>query len=216
MVPLATGATNGILVSGAGAVVVVENCNISSMPQAAIRLNSSARMHVLATVMRGNGFGAWISGGTATIARSTIVESAQYGVLVSGGGGTTIQVDITASVLDGNLYGVHAASNIDASVVKVSVHGSQLARNSIGISAATSIGSTSMAASGNNISNNSNAGVYVNGTASRMWLAGNLVTGNGIYGLRQEGGGTLESAGNNNVRQNPFNTVGTIMKVAGE
>ena len=201
-----------------GASLTVENCLIANL-LTGIYVVGVASVRVTDTTIRDNNYyGLFLRDGSrATVTRTNISGNGSIGVDVYGvGSGTTTTADIADSTIDGNSDGVSAESQGSTAVVKVSVHDSRVIRNRFsGVRAQSVAGaSVTLSASNNIISNNVSGILAISG--SKVWASSNTVSGND-YGLDNGGPnsqGLFESAGNNAVRNNTYDTYGTITLVA--
>jgi hypothetical protein len=98
---------------------------------------------------------------------------------------------INDSTISGNFLGVDTQAPIATGTAQASVINSAIVNNGYGVAAEVGTGT------------------------SRITIGSSLVTGNATSGLFQTGTATLESLGNNIVRQNGANTTGTITVVSG-
>jgi hypothetical protein len=222
IVPLpGAGGTDGISMTS-GTSLTVQDCILENLPGSAIVVSGAAVVRIMDTTMRDNGVSGLIlqDGARASIARVTISgNTAASGLLVLGAAaGTTTTADISGSTVDGNLLGIFAFSTNATAGLKVSVRDSGIYRNGSQALAARSDagGSVSLSMSGSTVSNNGE-GIRVIGGASKVWANANTVSNNGI-GLINElaNPGVLESAGNNALRNNGTDKVGTVAVIATE
>ena len=217
IVPLPGGGGLYGIVLRAGAGLTVENCLIANLPGMGILVSGATSVRITDTTIRDNGlYGVSLQNGArATITRSTISGNSSYGVFVNAyTPGTTTTADIADSTMDGNLNGVFAWSTNSTALIKVSVHDSRVVRNAnYGLYAQSSGAAVTLSASNNIISNNA-YGISPAGAGSKVWASGNTISGN-LVGIDNVGG-LFESAGNNAVRNNGYDTypVITIVVVA--
>jgi hypothetical protein len=185
------GADRGISMT-AGASLTIENCVISNFLNYGVYVSTPAPVRILNTNVSGGVDGVFVQGGAILdIARSTFRDADQAGVHVNGDiAATTTNGTIVDSVSTGNAVGYFASSG--------------------------STGIARMAVSRSAAANNYGFGVFVltsSATTALATVSGSTVTNN-LDGLRNDGG-TLESRGDNTVRQNVNNTAGTITTVPG-
>ena len=225
------GGTGGISMT-AGAGLTVENCLIANLPQYGIYVDTAASVQITDTTIRDNGSASFPSfssfgglslknGARATVKRATISGNVGGGVSVSGTGfNTTTSADIADSTVAGNGanaggYGVAASSDSASSVVIVSIHNSRIVQNKYdGVSASSSDGGTvTLSVSNNMISNNGTGITAASGaifaSICKVWASGNTVSDNST-GFLTFFDASIESAGNNAVRNNGTDTAGTI------
>ncbi len=214
---LGGGGQNGIYMT-AGAGLTLENCLIANLPGHGIYVNAGASVRVTDTTIRDNAFAGLYLGNRSrsTVTRATISGNTQYGVYVDGNApSTTTTADIADSTIDANGLGVFMDSSSNA-MLKVSVHDSRIVRNAndgvrVGASGAASGDAGTLSASNNIVANNGYGGIAVALPGNKVWASGNTVSDNyiGLY----NNGGLFESAGNNAVRNNTYDTYGAITVV---
>ncbi len=201
----------------AGTMLTVENCLFANLPQMGIYAENGVVVRVTDSIFRDNGGdGVALKNGVhATITGSGFSGNGGSGVALLGSTpGLTTSADITDSTMDGNFYGLRAASTDATSLVNVSVRDSRAVRNTFnGMIAESSGAAVTITASNNIIASNNGAGIEAFAAGSKVWASGNTVAGNNGTGLRNSGG-LFESAGNNAVRNNAQDTFGTITPVA--
>jgi Right handed beta helix region len=190
-----TGGQKGVFMTD-GASLSIENCVISNFSSQGVDVQAQATVRIVDSIIRdiGNNGVYLYNGATATISGSKILGNSGVGVILYGGiAGTTTTAAISDTVLSGNFIGVDTFSPTAGSIVQASVTRSEITNGSYGAFSAGGDGT------------------------QIMTLSDNLVTGNSYAGLYQiTGAGTtiLESLGNNTVRQNVNNTIGTITTVS--
>jgi hypothetical protein len=209
------GGNNGINMT-AGNSLTVENCVISNLTQRGIFVDGVVDVNITDSIIRRNAAqGISLQNGvTATITRAVVSGNGSNGIFVFGNlASTTTTADIADSTMDGNSNGVFAQLINAAAFINVSVRDSRAVRNgNYGLAAQTSFSSaTSLAASNNIVSNNSN-GIGAFNAGTTVIASGNTVTNNATNGLVNSGA-VFESAGNNTVRSNGAN-VGIITVIA--
>jgi hypothetical protein len=193
VVPLpGSSATNGIYINGPDS-FSIEGCVIAGHPQLGILHSGPGVLRVFDSIIRDNGYsGIEIHMAPAEIAHSTISGNAGNGVvLYAYSASITGSASISDSVLSWNgLSGLAVNSiSVPLSGVRASVFRSTLSYNEAGISVWNEVG-TALAS-----------------------VSSSTITGN-IVGLMNNGtGATLESLGDNLVRQNQIQTIGTITPV---
>jgi len=156
-------------------------------------------------------------GARATVTRCVVSTIGNNAINARGDtAGTTTTVSVSGSTLEGGLAGAVAYSGNATATVKLAVSGSQVDRNDYGLYAVSGAGgAVTLTAAGNVVTNSVFEALFVSGTGAKGWATGNTMTDNGT-GLSVAGGGVLESAGDNAVRNNTANKVGTISVVARE
>jgi hypothetical protein len=187
------GGSNGVVMTN-GARLSIENCVISNFTNAGVTVATQATVRIIDSLIRDNGvYGIFLqNGATATISGTKLLGNANRNVLLIGDPtGTITTAAISDSVLSGSPgVGIHAYAQTAGATVRASVTRSTLSNNGTGASASGPAGT----------------GVFT--------ISNSMVTGN-VNGLFQNGANaTLESLGNNSVRQNDFNSQGTITTVS--
>ena len=179
------GAVNGVSMTN-GTSLTIENCVISNFSAAGVVVNTAAAVRVSDTTVRGNVNGILLQGGALLdVSRTSFKGNSNIGVTVQGNVGGLTSATVSDSTATGN---------------------------GTGFSAVSAGGPTQLAVSRSTASYNTTAGVAAGGTAV-VTIGSSIVSGNGA-GLSNSGA-TLESQGENTVRQNGSNTSGTITTFAG-
>ncbi len=209
------GGNDGINMT-AGNRLSVENCVISNLGGSGINVNGATTVRISNTTVRGNAFQGieLFNGAHGTITQAT-VSSNGGGILTQGSFANTVTTtDIADSTISQNIgIGVSTVSQNAAAVVRVSVRNSHAIRNSTGLAAVSTTGTTaSLSASGNIVSDNF-FGIAATGANARVWASDNLVTNNLSIGFFNQGG-IFKSARDNVLRNNEVNTNGSIIPVA--
>jgi hypothetical protein len=187
------GIGSGVAVfSGTGIKLSIENCVISNFTFG-VSVTTDATVRIVDSLIRDGGTGVHLEhGATAAISGSKIVGNYPfYGVYVYGTtAGTTTTAAISDTILTNNGTGVFAVSTDATAVARASVTRSTLSNNDDG------------------------ADVDANTGTAVLTISNSMVTGN-VNGLSQgHAGSTLESLGNNTVRQNGTDSSGTITTVS--
>ena len=184
----------GVLSGASGVKLTVENTTISNFSGFGISVggNGGGETRIFNTRVQDNATNIEVCcGGTAEIANSQFLGG-NYGIVALGSTGGVTTVSVTDTVVSGSGVGVYATAGLT---------------NTARLSAIRST-----------VSNNIVAGFFVGAsdTANALITVSDCkVVGNG-EGLSNNGGGTssvLETLGNNTVRQNDNNTIGTITGV---
>ena len=188
------GASDGVVMTN-GNRLSIENCIISNFSTDGVRVGAAATVRIVDSIIKDNGNnGVYLSNGaTATISGVKVLGSGYMGIYVSGTvASTTTTADISNSLASGTVYvGIYAYAPTAGAIARASVTRSTSSNNGYGIGADL-------------------------GSGTQIITAGdNLVTGNSVAGLYQNGTATFESLGNNIVRQNGANTQGAITGVSG-
>jgi hypothetical protein len=189
-----TGAPIGVAANGSK--VSIENCLIANFVSAGVSVIGSATLQIFDSIIRGSGYGVVLQDGpTATISGTKVLANGNTGVSVTSfAAGATTTAAISDSVVSGNHNGVFADAQGVGATTRVSVARSTVSNNIFGIITGNGAGTQSAIVSNNLVTGNSGAG---------------------LYQLSATGTSTLESLGNNTVRQNGTDTAGTITAVSG-
>jgi hypothetical protein len=183
------GGVNGISMTN-GTSLTIEKCVISNFSSAGVVANANASVRISDSTIRGNFDGILARGGALLdVSRSSLKGNSHMGVLVQG--------DVASVVTGGTVSDTVATGN------------------GTGFASLSSGGIAQLALSRSTASFNTTAGALaqVSGGTALLTLGRTVVTGNGI-GLDNVGA-TIESRGNNMVRQNSTNTSGTITAFSG-
>ena len=185
------GATNGVLMTN-GNRLSVENCVISNFSIGnAISVNGVATVRVVDSLIRENYEGVYLqNGANGTISGTKLLGHGAHGVFALGTtAATTTTVAVSDSLISGNGIAVEVGAQT-GTTARATVTNSTLVNNVYGFAV------------------DGNPGTQI-GTISNSVVTGNQ------FGL-DNFGGTLESLGNNNVRQNTMSDLsGTITVVPG-
>jgi Periplasmic copper-binding protein (NosD) len=185
-------ANNGIVMTN-GSRLSIENCVISNFSTGTgVWITTPATVRIVDSLIRDNYNGVYIDLGAVAVISNSKMLGNNNGVFVDGTTGVTTTVAISDStVANGGNVGIWGTSSGAAGLGRVSV-----------------IRST--------VSNNGNIGILADtsGGAAVVTVSENLVTGNST-GLSQGSAATLETLGNNTVRQNGADTAGTLTSVSG-
>jgi hypothetical protein len=211
------GGTNGVRMDS-GAALTIEDCLIAGLAGSGVIITSGGSLRVADSTIRDNGSSGvevW-SGSRGAVIHSTVSGNTGMGagaVGIQGFGVSTL--DVIDTTLDGNSYGIMAWATGTGHTSKVSVRDSRIVRSgNYGLFVQNDSVAASLTASKNLIADN-NVGIGVFNAGARVWASGNVVAHN-ENGLDNGTfpGGTIESAGNNSVRNNRLNdVVGTITVV---
>jgi hypothetical protein len=210
-----------ILLNGAG--VSLDGCLVANMPSpaAGVQVNTDAYLWITDSTIRGNGGpGVFVQNGAhATVTRTMITGNGGQGIFAYATvAGTGTSVDIADSTLNENGNG-GMNGFVDLGVtadIAMSIKDSRIVRNNsngLGTNSGTGAGSSLLSASNNIISNNNGAGIVVY-NLGRAWASGITISTN-VIGLWNTTG-TLETAGNNSIRNNDTHITGTVTKIAQE
>jgi hypothetical protein len=187
------GGTTGVSMTN-GTSLTIENCVISNFSGNGVFISAPASVRISDTTSRGNGAnGIWAeNGATLDVSRSSLKGNVDSGVWISG--------DIASTVTRATVSDSVATSNLNNGMVAVNFSTNGTAR---------------LAVTRSTVSNNGNSGVgtQVSAGTALLTISNSIVTGN-PYGLANFSG-TLESQGNNTVRQNGTNTLNTITATPG-
>jgi hypothetical protein len=186
------GGNNGINMTN-GASISVENCVIANFSvSSAITVDAASKVRIVDTLLRDNFFGIKLRGGAAAdIVRTTVLGSGANGIeAYAHFSGATTSAAISDTVVAGGNVGIFAFSDTFGAIARVSVTRSTTTGASYGMAAQSNASGTSL-----------------------LTVSDSMVSGN-TTGLAVIGGATLESLGNNAVRQNGANTSGSITAVS--
>jgi hypothetical protein len=156
-------------------------------------VTNPAVVRIVDTLIRDGQTGVHLeNGASAVISTSKLLGNSDRGLEVYGApASTTTTVAINDSVVSGNGVGVDAQGASPTATARISIDRAALVNNEYGA-----------------VSEDA-------GGPALLTISNSLVTGNSTFGLYQlASGAVLESQGNNNVRQNGTNTMGTITSVA--
>ena len=183
--------THGVNMTN-GASLIVENCVISNFSARGIFVDTAATVRVSDTVVRGNFNGIQVQNGASLdVARSRIINNSATGLIAYATPASTFTtVAVSDSVASGNTSYGFLVNDAAVATAKMSVTRSTASQNGAGFGAVTSSGGTVIMSVGNAMASGNGQGFY--NSAS-----------------------TFESLGNNLVRQNASDTVGTITTVPG-
>ncbi len=187
------GGVNGIVMNN-GATLSVENSVLFNFTGGhGVRVTAPATVRIVDTVIRNTSFGIWIQGGaTASIAGTKVLGNGTIGLRANGNvGGLVTTVAVTDSVLTGHGFGVNAYADNATAVSRVSVIRSTITNSQEGVRSECFQGTVLV-------------------TVSDSMVTGN---GTGLVQTPDPGCATLESLGNNTIRQNTNPTAGTITAV---
>jgi hypothetical protein len=185
------GSANGVVMTN-GVRLSIENCVISNFSENGVDVQTPATVRIVDSLIRDNGNGGVYlhSGATATISGTKVLGNDTVGVYVDGSFSNRVT---TAAIADSNVsanyIGVYVNSSAANATARASVTRSTLSNNEYGLITGDGAGT------------------------AVLTLSDSLVTGNTANGLWQDGGSTLESLGNNTVRQNGAN-LGRITSVS--
>ena len=190
----AVGASFGVNMTN-GSSLSVENCVISNFGTGIAVMDTSARVRIIDTLIRGNGIGILLQNGPiATIAGVRSIANSVHGIQVQGTTATTTLATIHDSVLsDNSLGGIYTRSLDAGAAVRVAVTRTVASYNSAGIAVDASTGLMSLVLNGNTVTQNLAGVPYV--------------------GVFAGPGSAVETTGNNTVRQNGTDVTGTVTPV---
>ncbi len=206
--------TNGLygISMTAGAALTVDDCLIANHSQSGIAVTTAAVVRITDSTIRDNTYhGVWVEDGArATITRATVSGNANTGIYVSGvAAGTLTTADIADSTMEGSIFGLTAWSQNATAQVKASVRGSRIVRNT---NFNIVVQGGAFVSASDNLIADAGTGIGAFDSGSRVWASGNTVSHHTDYGLYNSLA-LLESAGDNAVRNNATNSLGTITPV---
>ena len=207
--------TRGVYMTN-GAKLTITDCefsNFSGVGFAAVYVNTAAAVRVVGSLFRDSYYGVLLSSGaTASISESKFFGSGYFGLLVTdafGGSLITTTAYVDHSVANGNLnaFAAHNVATGNASLLFVA--DSVITKSTYdAVRAYAPAGVARVAVSNSRIFQN-DAGLYASDAGAKLVATGNTVTRNAI-GLVQLSSALLESAGDNVVRDNGSNFLGSI------
>ena len=180
------GATYGITAWGTNATLSVENCVIANFPSAGVQvLHGSLR--VIDSLFQNNGMGIQVmNNANASVAGTRFFGHTSHGIMVEATVPSTVSAVVTDSVSSHNAgSGIHINAQGDGINAFATVTRTTTAYNNAGMVAFATTGVATMVLD-NNLSTRNTTGVQVSGAA------------------------VVESAGNNTVRLNTTDVVGTM------
>jgi Right handed beta helix region len=210
------GGNSGIVMT-AGNKLTVENCVISNFNTVGIRVTGKTSVRITDTIIDGVNGVELQNGANGRINRTIIGgqgTSFAAGISVNGFLDSTITTaDIADSTISGSRRGVMAFSNKPTAVVKVSIRDSRIVQNlDFGLLADSTKGAIVSLSASNNIVSNNGFGIFASRPGAKIWASGNTVSDNSDAGLVNSDG-TFNSDGNNAVRNNGTDSIGSIVKV---
>jgi len=177
------GAANGISMTD-GSRLAIENCVISNFAVAGVLVNAPATVAIVNSLIRENSYGALIQQHSAsTISNTQFLGNLQVGLKLFNHtiAGTQSTASVTDSVMSGGQVGIHVAAAMGG-MARMPVIRTTLSNLQTG------------------------ALVSESGGMSLLTISNSMVTGNN-YGFSMSGSqATVESLGNNTVRQNNVDT----------
>jgi Right handed beta helix region len=217
---IAASSGNAVTIATAGVVVILRGLNINGLGGVfGVSMTNGTSLAIENCVISNftnDGVHIVSAGSYVRISDSTIRGNGGNGILGQGGA----VLDVSRSSMKGNaIAGVWISADTGATTTIATVSDSDSSGNFNGFVSVALIGTTgtaNLAISRSTSTNNSNDGALAEQDAGTVVLtiSGSIVSGNG-FGLGNISG-TLESQGNNTVRQNSGgNTIGTITTFAG-
>ena len=184
------GTGRGFSVNGAS--LDIENCVVSGWGDGGLWLQAS-QVRIVDTIVRNNfGSGMYIRDSGTVSLRNVRVFGNEGGLQIETGlvAAPTI-VTVTESEVSSNGWGILVYKGAFDEEIRVSIQGTVVA-------------------------NNTGFGISVSGPKSRLAIGSSSIVGN-AYGFSNQGGGAVfESYGDNILRYNATQTVGTITPVSGQ
>ena len=183
-----SGGIHGIHMTG-GAKLRVEGCSIHGLPGTGIMIETAAQVAIVDSIVRDNGaHGLYLARGTASVSRTLVAGNGANGIWVNPWTTSTVRAFVSDTVLNNNGNGLVVEGIVD-----------RLARAYV----------TRSTASGNVNSAFRAVSFSAPGDAV-LELSASVASGNGAYGLLNEGA-TIQSAGDNRISANaPADTLGAI------
>ncbi len=186
--------SEGISVNAASSNLTIERCLIANTPGHGISVLDAATVSIYDSVVRNTDDGVYARGAVSVdVAR--VAFSGTRGIAVHADGsvaGTTTQITVSDSNFANNVTGAYAFTGSSTATARITVTRSSFSKGSYGVASGVSV-----------------AGATASMSVSNSQLA------NLIYGFFQNGAGAVtESFGNNTVRNNTTNVLGTLTTVS--
>jgi hypothetical protein len=209
----------GVNKNGAGS-LTIQDCNIFGFSNGVgVYLVGAVNATVTRTVFRDNALGlAGTDGPIVGISDSLFANHAGYAAYgAANAASSTVRLSVSRSVMRNSGIGVAVdsqgtgtAAHLDLSDSRIEGSGSA---GSDGVQVFATAGATALGSvTGSVISGTEFAVKSVGAATTKVFVSGSTITDN-TNGLIQLDPAILESAGNNNVRNNTSNTVGTVTNV---
>ena len=199
-----------------GAKLLMENCvisNFNTSSYAGVFVNTGAQVRVIDSVFRDNYDGLLLSSGAqATVTNAKFMGNTHISVFATDSFGSGIVVTsarIDRTIAQGGSTGFAAHNFTLGNRSELFVTDSIATAASVGIEVYSTNGVAFASIHHSAIIDNDYVGLSANGAGSRLIVSSNTVSGS-TYGIKQDGGATVESAGDNSVRGNTTNVSGTI------
>ena len=185
------GASYGVNMTN-GARLTIENCLISNFGTHGVNVTTQALVRMVDTTVQGNGGSGLIldGGATATISGSKFLDNSDRGIMA-----LVLTTGVTAAAISdttvtGSFVSIQAAAQVSGASALISVSRSTLSNNGYGPAAGANPGATAVVS-----------------------ISDSMVTKNGTRIYQNGAGATVESLGNNNMRQNGADS-GTLTTVS--
>ena len=185
------GASRGVHMT-AGSKLSIENSVLSNFGAQAVEVNANALVNISDTLIRDNGNGILLQGGSkSSISRVQVMNSSSRGILV-----------------DGNVMGTLTGANVSDSVVA--------GGGFIAIQAYSTGGDSRLQVTRTTASGHSYGIIADSGTLGAVVTVDNcLVVNNTTSGFKQDGSSTLYTRGNNTERDNASLITGAFTPLSG-
>lgn len=215
-VPLPGTGTHGVAVY-AGVSLTVQDCTFANMPTSGIYADGALALRVVDSTFRNNSHDGvrLFNGARATVTGSTFSGNGEAGVGVRANtsGASLTSADIADSIFNANNYAVWTSS-LGTGPAATTVRDSYIVGNGTGLTAYSYGGApTSLSASNNLISNTLNHGLDAYQAGSRILTSGNTIVNTTGPAIRN-GGGIVETAGDNAVNHNAYSNNGPVGSVS--
>ncbi|MBI3150402.1 MAG: right-handed parallel beta-helix repeat-containing protein [Betaproteobacteria bacterium] len=200
----------------AGDSLVVRNCVITHFSSDyGLHVVVAAQVSLLDSLIQGNYFGAFISGGsTILVSGSRFLDNITEGLFVlASGAGVVTRADVSRSEASGNGDVGFYADASSSGRVELNLKDSVASRNAHGVYTYVTTGTALARVSNSLISGNSSRGLSALNSGAKLVASGNRVTDNGT-GFYQASSAVLQSTGDNTLSDNTTASVGTITSLA--
>jgi|RhiMethySRZTD1v2_1073278.scaffolds.fasta_scaffold227471_2 hypothetical protein len=217
-----SGNTNRVGITKAGAgTLMLQDCNIfgfSALNGGAMSLSGATQTTITRSVIRDNRFGIVVTDGVALgISDTLFANNAQFAARASNNSATT-RITVTRSVARNSLVAFQVdAVNVDAvarlDISETRIEGTRGATQyGVVVNGLAVAGAAASATVSSSVISGMHVGISASGIA-KAFITGSTITDSDIA-VQQLDLATVESAGNNAVRNNGTNVVGTLTPAA--
>ena len=188
-----------------------------------IRAQSHARVAIERTRFEHNGAtGLYVSNGASVVVTNSVFAGnlGLGGIAVTTNDGTSeTRLAVTNSNLGENpVQGILASASGAGSVTRVAIVRNTIVGNdATGVALSALTGTVTGVITDNAIERNGgNGGISAGGAGVSATIAGNAISGNSLYGIKQAGSAVLKTRSNNIVQDNATDVFGTLTPVTGD